>query len=173
MNGLIPRPFIDELLNQTDVVEFIDSHVPLKKRGTSYTACCPFHSEKNPSFSVVAKKQFYHCFGCGASGNAISFAMNYLHLSFSDAIEALAARVGLQVPREGRSVEHQQSLSLYDFLARVTQFYQKTLKTAGLPAISYLKQRQISGEIAHKYQLGYAPQDGKHSKYPLNRIKRN
>ena len=172
MNGLIPRPFIDELLNQTDVVEFIDSHVPLKKRGTSYTACCPFHSEKNPSFSVVAKKQFYHCFGCGASGNAISFAMNYLHLSFSDAIETLAARIGLQVPREGRSKDHQQSLSLYDFLARVTQFYQKTLKTSGSAAISYLKQRQITGEIAHKYQLGYAPPDWRTLEVPFKNNKK-
>lgn len=158
MIGLIPRPFIDDLLTRTDIVEFIDSYVPLKKRGTSHTACCPFHNEKTPSFNVVAKKQFYHCFGCGASGNAISFAMNYLHMSFSDAIETLATRIGVQVPREGRTEKNQQSLNLYQFLNEVAQFYQHTLKTAGLPAITYLKERQVSGEIARLYQLGYAPQ---------------
>ena len=157
MIGLIPRPFIDELLSHTDIVEFIDSYVPLKKRGTSHIACCPFHNEKTPSFNVIAKKQFYHCFGCGTSGNAISFAMNYLHMSFSDAVETLATRLGMQVPREGRSEKNQQSLSLYQFLSRVSQFYQKTLKTSGHAAITYLKQRSVSGEIAHLYQLGYAP----------------
>lgn len=156
-SGLIPRPFIDELLNQTDIVEFIDSYVPLKKQGSSHIACCPFHNEKTPSFNVIAKKQFYHCFGCGTSGNAISFAMNYLHMSFSDAIETLATRLGLQVPREGRNEKNQQSLSLYQFLGRVANFYQQTLKTAGQPAITYLKQRNVTGEVARLYQLGYAP----------------
>lgn len=157
MHGLISRPFIDELLNRTDIVEFIDSHVPLKKRGTSHTACCPFHNEKTPSFNVVAKKQFYHCFGCGASGNAISFAMNYLHMSFSDAVEILAARIGLQVQREGQSEKNQSSQNLYEFLTRVSNFYQNTLKTAGLTAITYLKARHVSSEVARLYQLGYAP----------------
>ena len=156
--GLIPRPFIDELLNRTDIVEFIDSHVPLKKQGTSYVACCPFHSEKTPSFNVIEKKQFYHCFGCGTSGNAISFAMNYLNLSFPDAIETLATRLGMEVPHEGGNAEkHQQSLSLYQFLSRVSTFYQHTLKTAGKPAIAYLKERLVNGEMAQRYQLGYAP----------------
>lgn len=156
-SGLIPRPFIDELLNRTDIVEFIDSYVPLKKQGTSHLACCPFHNEKTPSFNVIAKKQFYHCFGCGANGNAISFAMNYLHMSFPDAIETLATRLGLQVPREGQTETNQQSSSLYQFLSRVSQFYQQTLKTSGQAAISYLKQRNVTGEIARQYQLGYAP----------------
>lgn len=156
-SGLIPRPFIDELLNRTDIVEFIDGYVPLKKVGRSHVACCPFHSEKTPSFNVIATKQFYHCFGCGTNGNAISFAMNYLHMSFSDAIETLAARLGLQVPREGRAEKNQPSLSLYEFLGRVTQFYQHTLKTSGQAAITYLKQRQVTGEVARLYQLGYAP----------------
>ena len=157
MTGLIPRPFIDDLLTRTDIVEFIDAHVPLKKRGNSYIACCPFHSEKTPSFNVVAKKQFYHCFGCGASGNAISFAMNYLNLGFSDAIEALASRLGLQVPREGSREKHTPSPSLYQFLSQVTQFYQTSLKSEGHAAIAYLKQRHVNGEIANRYQLGYAP----------------
>ena len=157
MIGLIPRPFIDDLLNRTDVVELIDSYVPLKKRGTSYIACCPFHSEKTPSFNVVAKKQFYHCFGCGASGNAISFAMNYLHMSFPDAIETLANRIGISVPREGNVEKNHQSLSFYSFLGQVSQFYQHTLKTKAQDAVAYLKQRGVNGEIARLYQLGYAP----------------
>lgn len=158
MLGLIPRPFIDELLSRTDIVEFIDSHIPLKKQGGSYIACCPFHAEKTPSFNVVSKKQFYYCFGCGESGNAISFTMNYLHQSFSDAVETLASRLGMQVPREGRNSQQQPSTSLYQFLDRVSHFYQHTLKTSGADAIAYLKQRQVSGEIAKQYQLGYAPQ---------------
>lgn len=157
MIGSIPRPFIDELLSRTDIVEFIDSHIPLKKRGTSHIACCPFHSEKTPSFNVVAKKQFYHCFGCGASGNAISFAMNYLHQSFPDAIETLAARLNIPVPREGQREKNQPSKSLYQFLDNVSLFYQQTLKTTGHEAITYLKQRGVNGEIARLYQLGYAP----------------
>ena len=157
MVGLIPRPFIDELLNRTDIVEFIDSYVPLKKRGTSHIACCPFHTEKTPSFNVIAKKQFYHCFGCGVSGNAISFAMNYLHQSFSDAVETMASRLGMQVPREGQSEKYQQAKDFYQFLDRVSQFYQQTLKTNGQAAITYLKQRHVNGEVARLYQLGYAP----------------
>jgi DNA primase len=157
MQGLIPQVFIDELLTQVDIVEFIDSYVPLKKQGSSHVACCPFHSEKNPSFNVIPKKQFYHCFGCGESGNLISFAMNYLQLSFPAAIETLAARAGLQVPRANNTEKYHQSLSLYQLLDKVTRFYQNTLKNHGYQAISYLKQRQVSGDIAKRYQIGYAP----------------
>lgn len=156
MTGLIPRPFIDEVINRTDLVELIDAYVPLKKRGTSFLACCPFHGEKTPSFNVVPKKQFYHCFGCGASGNAISFAMNYLHLSFTDAVETLAAKLGMEVPREGGLKKNQPSVTHYQVLGNVAQFYQKNLKQTGNTAIDYLKNRHVSGEIAHTYQLGYA-----------------
>lgn len=159
MSGLIPQPFLDNLLNSTDIVEFIDSYVPLKKSGRAFVACCPFHNEKTPSFNVVAKKQFYHCFGCGASGNVISFVMNYLNQGFTDAVETLASRLGLQVPREGRSEKNQQSVSLYQLLAQVTQFYQQTLKAQGQVAIDYLRQRGLTGEIAKLYQLGYSPPD--------------
>ncbi|KTC78148.1 DNA primase [Legionella brunensis] len=159
MSGLIPQPFIDDLLTRTDIVELIDSYIPLKKTGHSYVACCPFHNEKTPSFNVVAKKQFYHCFGCGASGNVISFVMNYLNQGFIDAVETLASRLGLQVPRDGRTEKNQQSLSLYQLLAQVSQFYQATLKTKGQPAINYLRQRGLTGEIAKFYQIGYAPAD--------------
>ena len=157
MTGLIPRPFIDELLNRTDIVELIDGYVPLKKRGTSHIACCPFHTEKTPSFNVIAKKQFYHCFGCGASGNAIDFAINYLHLGFSDAIETLASRIGLNVPREGSQEKHLETKSLYQFLKEVSKVYQQILRSSGAEAIAYLKQRGVNGDIAQKYQLGFAP----------------
>jgi DNA primase len=157
MNNLIPRSFIDELLTRVDIVDFIDSYVPLKRRGASHIACCPFHHEKTPSFNVVAKKQFYHCFGCGVSGNVISFVMSYLQQSFPEAIETLATRAGMQVPREGDPEKFKQSQSLYQFLQRVSNFYQQTLKTSGKIAIDYLKQRGVNGEIARAYQLGYAP----------------
>ncbi len=154
----IPQPFIDDLLNKLDIVELIDSYVPLKKQGANYLACCPFHNEKTPSFNVVAKKQFYYCFGCGANGNAISFIMSYLNQVFTDAVETLASRLGMQVPRDGRLDKSQQSLSLYQLLNRVSQFYQQLLKTKGQVAIDYLRQRGLSGEIAKRYQLGYAPE---------------
>lgn len=159
MTGLIPQPFIDELLTRTDIVELIDSYIPLKKSGQAFVACCPFHSEKTPSFNVVAKKQFYHCFGCGASGNVISFVMNYLNQGFTDAVETLASRLGMQVPREGRAEKNQHSLSLYQLLEQVNQFYQQMLKTQGQQAIAYLRKRGLTGEIAKRYQLGYAPSD--------------
>ncbi|MGQ3887971.1 DNA primase [Legionella sp. CNM-1927-20] len=156
MSGLIPRPFLDELLHRTDLVELIDSYVPLKKRGNSYTACCPFHNEKTPSFNVVAKKQFYHCFGCGASGNAISFVMSYLSQGFIDAVETLASRLGMQIPREQNQEKIQQSLSLYQLLAKVNQYYQKSLKSAPNEVINYLRSRGLTGEMAKHFQLGYA-----------------
>lgn len=157
VQGLIPRPFIDELLSCTDIVELIDGYVPLKKRGNSYIACCPFHSEKTPSFNVVSKKQFYYCFGCGASGNAISFAMNYLHQNFSDAIGTLAAKAGMTVPRDGTQKNNKQSESLYQLLERIAVFYQQCLKKSGKAAIDYLKSRELTGEIAQQFQLGFAP----------------
>ncbi|WP_131794046.1 DNA primase [Fluoribacter gormanii] len=156
MSGLIPQPFIDDLLHRTDLVELIDSYVPLKKRGNSHVACCPFHNEKSPSFNVVAKKQFYHCFGCGASGNAISFVMNYLNQGFVDAVETLATRVGLTVPRDKQNEKNNPSLDLYKLMADVSLYYQKKLKHEGQPAIDYLRRRGLSGEIAKLYQLGYA-----------------
>ena len=98
--GIIPRQFVDELLTKVDVVEVINSRLPLKKKGHEYTACCPFHSEKTPSFSVSPSKQFYHCFGCGVNGSAISFLMEYEHYDFIEAVEQLASDIGLEVPRE-------------------------------------------------------------------------
>ncbi|MFZ4076969.1 MAG: DNA primase [Legionellaceae bacterium] len=156
MVGLIPRLFIDELLSKTDIVAFIDSYVPLKKQGTAHVACCPFHNEKSPSFNVIPKKQFYHCFGCGASGNAISFAMAHLNQGFPEAVETLAARMGMHVPREGDASKHQSTLSLYQLMTRVTHYYQKNLRLNGAAAIAYLKNRGVDGKTAHQYQIGYA-----------------
>ena len=104
MSGRIPQTFIDDILARTDLVELIESRVPLKKAGTNYKACCPFHNEKTASFNVNGQKQFYHCFGCGASGNAISFMMEYDRLDFPDAVDELAGRLGLEVPREASSM---------------------------------------------------------------------
>ncbi len=162
MSGLIPQPFIDDLLHRTDLVELIDSYVPLKKRGNSHVACCPFHNEKSPSFNVVAKKQFYHCFGCGASGNAISFVMNYLNQGFVDAVETLAARVGLTIPRDKQTEKNNPSQDLYKLMSAVSLYYQKKLKQEGQPAIDYLRGRGLSGKIAKLYQLGYVSEGWHH-----------
>ena len=156
MSGLIPQPFIDELLQRTDLVEFIDGYLPLKKRGASYLTCCPFHNEKTPSFNVVAKKQFYHCFGCGASGNAISFAMNYLNQGFTQAVETLAGRLGLTVPREGQVEKNLPDYNLYKLLAEVSQYYQNNLKKCEPTVKEYLNQRGLDEEVMKVYQLGYA-----------------
>lgn len=156
MSGLIPQQFLDDILHRTDLVELIDSYVPLKKRGTSHIACCPFHNEKSPSFNVVAKKQFYHCFGCGASGNAISFVMNYLNQGFIDAIETLATRLGLSVPRDGQIEKTKAYQDLYKLLSAVSLYYQKKLKYEGQLAVSYLRERGLSGNVAKLYQLGFA-----------------
>lgn len=154
--SLIPREFLDELLGRTDLVDLIDGYVPLKKRGNSFIANCPFHNEKTPSFNVVAKKQFYHCFGCGASGNAISFVMNYLNQGFPDAVETLAARLGMQIPTESNPEKTGQTLSLYHLLGKINQFYQHSLKHSGTEAITYLRQRGLNGDIAKRFQLGYS-----------------
>ena len=108
MAGRIPQSFIDEVIARVDIVDVIDAQVPLKKAGKDYVACCPFHQEKTPSFTVSGEKQFYHCFGCGAHGTAIGFLMDYGHVDFVEAVHELAARVGMEVPREGSgSAEHQ------------------------------------------------------------------
>lgn len=155
MLGLIPQQFIDELLLSIDIVELIDSYLSLKKVGGSFVACCPFHNEKTPSFNVIAKKQFYYCFGCGAKGNAISFIMQYLNKNFPDAIDTLAARSGLQVPRENSSKKESKSINLYHLLSQVSKFYQENLKN-NKQALAYLGQRGLSEDVIKLYQIGYA-----------------
>ena len=160
MSGRIPREFIDELLVRVDIVDLIDSHVPLKKTGANYVARCPFHTEKSPSFSVNRNKQFFHCFGCGASGNAISFLMDFSHLDFIEAVEDLAAFVGVDVPRESvahQSVSKKEDLSsLYSLMERVAAFYIEQLRV-NPKAVDYLKVRGVKAAVARDFMLGYAP----------------
>ncbi|NVJ66243.1 MAG: DNA primase [Gammaproteobacteria bacterium] len=157
--GLIPQHFIQDLLNRIDIVDLIDSRVPLKKAGANYKACCPFHGEKTPSFNVSQTKQFYHCFGCGMNGNAISFLMEYDRLEFPDAVEELASSLGLEVPREeGNDSRPKIDNSLYDLMAKAANFYQQQLRTTqGQKAVNYLKNRGLSGEIAKQFGLGFVP----------------
>jgi len=155
MGGLIPESFIEELLGRLDIVEVIERHVPLKRAGREYQACCPFHDEKTPSFTVSPQKQFYHCFGCGAHGSVIGFLMNYEGLEFVDAVEDLARHAGLNVPREA-STRAKPSLGLYEMMESASSYYQDQLKTSQ-EAIDYLKKRGLSGEIAKEFGVGFAP----------------
>jgi DNA primase len=157
---MIPQSFIQELLNRLDIVDVVDRYVPLKKAGANYQACCPFHSEKTPSFTVSPTKQFYHCFGCGAHGTAISFLMEQQGLGFVEAVEELARGVGLTVPREegpGKAAPATDKLNeLSGVLERAARFYREQLKQSDA-AIAYLKSRGLSGEIAARFGIGYAP----------------
>ena len=160
MADLIPRDFIQQLLDKVDIVDFIDGRIPLlKKSGSNYFACCPFHGEKTPSFSVSQSKQFYYCFGCGAHGNAIDFLIQHDRLEFPEAVEALARHVGVEVPRESRnSVQHRPAIAsnAYELLEQVNKYYQQQLKQSQ-PTIDYLKKRGISGAIAKMFEIGYCP----------------
>lgn len=154
---MIPKSFIQDLLNRLDIVDVIERYVPLKKAGANYSACCPFHNEKSPSFTVSPSKQFYHCFGCGVHGTAIGFIMEYAGLSFVDAIEELARSIGLTVPQEA-SIQAQRQVApdLYGLMQAATRYYREQLKTTPR-AIDYLKQRGLTGEIAARFGIGYAP----------------
>ena len=156
MAGRIPQSFVDELLSRVDIVEIIDRYVPLKKAGANHKACCPFHGEKTPSFTVSQTKQFYHCFGCGVSGTAISFLMDFDHMHFVDAVEYLADSVGLEVPRDAVTKITPSQQGLFDVLQSCSDLYQQELRK-NQPAIDYLKRRNISGETALEFQLGYSP----------------
>jgi DNA primase len=157
---MIPESFIQELLNRVDVIDVIDKSVPLKKAGSNYVACCPFHQEKSPSFTVSPSKQFYHCFGCGAHGSALSFLMEYQGMSFVDAVEDLAKSVGLTVPQDTQKISpeaKEKNLALGEVLQIASQYYQSALKKSER-AIEYLKKRGLTGQIAKTFQLGYAPE---------------
>ncbi|MGF1844037.1 DNA primase [Vibrio clamense] len=164
MSGHIPRSFIDDLLARLDIVDIVDARVKLKKKGKNYGACCPFHNEKTPSFSVSQEKQFYHCFGCGVHGNAIDFIMEFERLEFVEAIEELASYLSLDVPREERNgsvssgprANTEQKRNLYDLMGSISQFYRSQLKqSANKHAIEYLKDRGLSGEIVQKFGIGF------------------
>lgn len=164
MAGRIPQTFIDEVLARTDLVGLIGEHVRLKKAGRGQMGLCPFHKEKSPSFNVDPERQFYYCFGCHASGTALSFLMDYLRLDFLEAIEELASRVGLSVPREagpgdGRSITTQQYTPLYARTQDAMTFYMRQLREhpEAARAVDYLKRRGVSGRIARDFALGFAP----------------
>ncbi len=158
---MIPESFIQDLLARVDIVDLVDSYVKLKKAGANYSACCPFHNEKTPSFTVSPTKQFYHCFGCGAHGTAIGFVMEYQGIGFVDAVKELASRAGMAVPEEeGRSFSQDhsagQTRTLIDTMARAAAYYKAQLKQSPR-AIEYCKKRGLTGEVAARFGIGYAP----------------
>ena len=162
MAGRIPRSFIDDLLARVDIVDVIASYVSLRKAGRNHQALCPFHDEKTPSFTVSQEKQFYHCFGCGANGTVISFIMEYNGLGFPEAVEDLAARYNLEVPREaGRQPDSGRNNELYELLEQAAQYYRGQLQGSAGRATGYLKQRGLSGAAVKDYEIGYAPQGWK------------
>lgn len=157
----IPEGFLDALLSRIDIVDVIERYVPLKKAGQNYMACCPFHKEKSPSFTVSQTKQFYHCFGCGAHGSAIGFMMEYASLAFPEAVGQLAQSVGLSVPTEiaetaQSSLRKEEKLGLVDLMQGAMHFYRQALKTSP-EAVAYLKARGVSGQIAARFGIGFAP----------------
>mgnify|MGYP005850599559 CR=1 FL=1 len=155
----IPEDFIRQVLDRTDIVAVIDRYVPLKKAGINYQARCPFHNEKTPSFTVSPTKQFYHCFGCGAHGTAISFLMEHAGYGFIDAVKELAGQAGLQVPDDGHSYEEDgQRSRILAHLDAANRFYRQALKNHP-QAVEYLKGRGLTGETAARFALGYAPDD--------------
>ncbi|MFV8835141.1 DNA primase [Aquisalimonas sp. APHAB1-3] len=155
----IPDQFIDDLLARVDIVELISSRLAMKKAGANYHALCPFHSEKTPSFTVSPTKQFYHCFGCGAHGTAIRFLMEYDRMSFPEAVETLARQVGMELPREARTAPNPEATPLYDLLDRAAQAYRNWLRRHADKdrAVEYLRRRGLSGDVAARYGIGFAP----------------
>ena len=159
----LPQAFLDDLLDRLDIVEVIDRRVKLKKAGKNYSACCPFHDERTPSFSVNPERQFYYCFGCGAGGNALGFVMDYERLDFREAVEGLAHSVGLEIPqedpREGREPPRDQNKPLYEALERASKFYEGALRQhpERHKVVNYLKGRGLTGEIARDFRIGFAP----------------
>ncbi len=168
MTRSIPSDFIDDLISRIDIVDVIDPRLPLKKSGRNYVARCPFHNEKTPSFSVSREKQFYYCFGCGASGTAIGFLMDFDHLNFVEAVEDLAAYAGLEIPKgptpSANTAQQTSIKDLYDIQNRIAALYASQLRKQpqALQAVEYLKSRGISGEIARLFNLGYAFSRGSH-----------
>ena len=158
--SLIPSDFINALISRIDIIELIDARVPLKKAGrNNYHACCPFHEEKTPSFTVSQQKQFYYCFGCGAGGNAIGFLMAYENLPFVEAVYELAKSAGMELPAQQSSFQQSQKnkqQDLYLPLQKASEYYEKQLKNSP-KAIEYLKSRKLTGQIVKKFNIGFSP----------------
>ena len=156
MAGLIPQDFIDDLIARADIVEVVGRRVQLKKAGREFKACCPFHDEKTPSFTVSPSKGFYHCFGCGAHGTAIGFLMDYDHMSFVDAIESLANMMGVEVPRDESDKPARRYDELFSLMSSVENHWRNGLRD-NQAAVDYLKQRGIDGSTAKRFGIGFAP----------------
>jgi DNA primase len=156
MAGRIPQDFINDLIDRSDIVEILQSRIQLKKAGREYKACCPFHGEKTPSFTVSPEKGFYHCFGCGAHGTVIGFLMEHDRLEFIEAVEELASINGVDVPREAGNEPTSPTAPLYELLDRAAQLFREELRSSD-KAIAYLKQRHLDGETAGHFRIGYAP----------------
>src|SRR5450755_28173 len=156
MAGRIPESFLDELVARSDIVEIIGARVPLKKAGREYKACCPFHNEKSPSFSVSPDKQFFHCFGCGAHGTVIGFLMQYEKMEFFDAVADLAQRAGLELPREAQPPRDPGSADLHEIMSRASRFFEQNLADDSR-ARQYLLTRCIDAKTRAAFALGYAP----------------
>ncbi|MFH1878577.1 MAG: DNA primase [Candidatus Omnitrophota bacterium] len=158
----IPQEIIDRILDRTDIVEIISEHIPIKRTGRNYKACCPFHNEKTPSFVVSPDKQIYHCFGCGAGGNAMGFLMNYENLEFRDAVEILASKAGIELPKDTAKADNSGSLvsQIYELNAMAALFFQKYLKSAtGRTAVKYLLERGVNGAAIDQFRIGFAPDE--------------
>tara|TARA_B100001094_G_scaffold330503_1_gene395863 strand:+ start:793 stop:2550 length:1758 start_codon:yes stop_codon:yes gene_type:complete len=156
MAGLIPQNFIDDLIARVDIVEIMGSRIQIKKAGKEFKAVCPFHDDSNPSLTISPSKGFYHCFSCGAHGTAVGFLMNYEHLSFIEAIESLASSLGVEIPYEQNQQPIKKNNNLYDLLAEIQAHYQLLLKKNS-GAIEYLKNRGITGDVAKRFNIGFAP----------------
>jgi DNA primase len=159
MAGQIPRQFIDDLLTRIDIVDIVDSRVPLKKAGKNLSACCPFHNEKTPSFTVSREKQFYHCFGCGAHGSAISFLMEYDQMSFPESVQELADHAGMTVPTSQNISTAPATKNLYEVLDKVSQYFVHQLQTHPQRQVfvEYLKNRGLSAQTIEQFNIGMAP----------------
>lgn len=169
MAGLIPQPFINDLLQRVDIVDVIDPRVSLKKAGKNFTACCPFHEEKTPSFNVSPERGFYKCFGCGVAGTALTFLIEYDHLEFVEAVEALAAMAGVEVPREGGRPQPRPDEDLYELLVQTALLYRRALADhpESARARAYLKQRGLTSDVAKRFEIGYAPPGWDHARNAL------
>ncbi|MEE8538279.1 MAG: CHC2 zinc finger domain-containing protein, partial [Woeseiaceae bacterium] len=155
MSGLIPQHFIDDLIARADITEVLGKRIQLKKAGREFKANCPFHDEKTPSFTVSPAKGFYHCFGCGAHGTALSFLMEYDHMSFVEAVESLAGSMGMEVPRDESQRPAHRYDELFELLTKVERYYQANLSNNDA-AKAYLKARGIDGATAKRFGIGYA-----------------
>ena len=159
---MIPQEIIDQLLDQLDIVEVIREYIQLKRAGRNFKACCPFHNEKTPSFVVSPEKQIYHCFGCSAGGNVIGFVMEHEKLSFPEAVEMLADKAGVEIPRYKKRDEEEYSLvnKLYEANDVAAGFYEENLRSIkGKRAIAYLKNRGFTADTVRNFRIGYAPDD--------------